>query len=283
MDEGECWEPLDRGGNRFQYLALDHVPSAAGHPLLILAIDWWKGPGKNCWGLWRLDLDAPAHKELLWTHAHQVGAITAYGGGKPGWYAATKLGTVVSGTLALGNSSGVWISGGYDHTIGGTAAGAGNLISGNNGHGILISNEDTRGIQVQGNYIGVDASGSASLGNGADGIHIERSHSNTIGGAGSGAGNVISANAGDGVEIAFSEAVSNAIQGNAIGTDESAVTSLGNGGHGISLTNNAGATTIGGTGAGEGNAITANVGNGVTLCFSCSGTAISDGPRPNFA
>jgi CSLREA domain-containing protein len=179
------------------------------------------------------------------------------------------IGTDVTGTAGLGNVAGISISGGYSHTIGGTTSGAGNVIAGNSGHGLLISNADTDDIDVQGNYIGVDVSGSSPLGNGADGIHIERSPANRIGGETTGAGNVIAANAGDGIEVAFSEATSNLIEGNFVGTDAARTASMGNGGHGINLTNNAGATTIGGVDSGQGNTIAFNKGNGVTLCFAC--------------
>lgn len=49
------------------------------------------------------------------------------------------IGTNISGTLAIPNyDHGITDSSGGDNTIGGTAAGAGNLISGNPGYGILV-------------------------------------------------------------------------------------------------------------------------------------------------
>jgi len=99
IDGGDCWDLVDAGRTQVQYLALDHVPGAPGHPLLILAVDWWKEPGDDCWGLWRLDLDAPTDKEKIWTHPHRVAVILAHDGDPPGWYAATDLGEVVHGTL----------------------------------------------------------------------------------------------------------------------------------------------------------------------------------------
>src|SRR5262249_13398171 len=44
-----------------------------------------------------------------------------------------------------------------------------NVISGNHGHGLILGG---KGHLVSGNYIGVDATGAASLGNQFDGINI---------------------------------------------------------------------------------------------------------------
>jgi hypothetical protein len=75
------------------------------------------------------------------------------------------VGTDVSGTVALGNGTGVLVA--FDparfHTIGGTAAAARNVISGNTEVGLdLFASRAT----VQGNYIGTDARGRSPLGNG---------------------------------------------------------------------------------------------------------------------
>jgi len=68
------------------------------------------------------------------------------------------IGTDVSGTIALANSlQGVRLFNAKDNTIGGTAAGAGNLISGNNNIGVNIS--AATGNKVQGNFIGTNVSG----------------------------------------------------------------------------------------------------------------------------
>jgi titin len=49
------------------------------------------------------------------------------------------IGTDITGTVALGNINGVQVdNGSVGATIGGTAAGAGNLISGNVGTGITL-------------------------------------------------------------------------------------------------------------------------------------------------
>jgi hypothetical protein len=117
---------------------------------------------------------------------------------------------------------------------------------------------------VQGNLIGTDASGSVALGNSNHGVWIYNTDDNTIGGTVDGAGNVISGNGGNGLDITSGSG--NVAQGNLIGTDASGSVALGNTGHGAwifitSATNN----TIGGAVDGAGNVISGNGGNGVSI------------------
>jgi hypothetical protein len=84
------------------------------------------------------------------------------------------------------------------NTVGGTTAGAGNVISGNRYDGVFISDAGTSANYVQGNYIGTDASASVALGN-VGGVLISGGATrNTIGGTNAGAGNTIAFNAGAG-------------------------------------------------------------------------------------
>ena len=77
------------------------------------------------------------------------------------------VGTDVTGTVALGNGS----LGGYDgilvvaaaNTIGGTAAGAGNVISGSSGNGLRFLGTGASGNVVEGNYVGTNAHGNTLL------------------------------------------------------------------------------------------------------------------------
>jgi uncharacterized repeat protein (TIGR01451 family) len=127
------------------------------------------------------------------------------------------IGTDITGTAAIGNSSGVDITGDIDNTIGGAAAGAGNIISGNN-LGIDIEPSST-GTLVQGNEIGTDATATINLGNRIVGI-LAKTTSATIGGTASSAGNVIAFSyAGNGTGIEYFSAnvpvLHNSIFGNA--------------------------------------------------------------------
>ena len=108
------------------------------------------------------------------------------------------IGTDVTGTKALPNRfDGIFSGGGHD-TIGGAAAGQGNVISGNGRSGIALSSELTGFNVIQGNLIGVDASGTKAIPNGGDGIYDIDESDNTIGGTTPGAGNILSGNAAKG-------------------------------------------------------------------------------------
>jgi parallel beta-helix repeat protein len=126
------------------------------------------------------------------------------------------IGTDSTGALPLGNTGdGVDISG-NDNAIGGTTAGAGNVISGNGEAGITILGKT--GDTVQGNFIGTDMTGTKPVGNSRAGVTIWASTTAvTIGGTTPAARNVISSNGGDGIYIF--NASSNTIEGNYIGTD----------------------------------------------------------------
>jgi hypothetical protein len=85
------------------------------------------------------------------------------------------LGPNINGTVITGNSNhgyGIVVKG-NNNTIGGTAAGEANIISGNLQWGVLLTNGN--GNQVVGNKIGVDIS-NAALGNGYGGV-VTRSES----------------------------------------------------------------------------------------------------------
>ena len=168
------------------------------------------------------------------------------------------IGTDVNGTTDLGNSAwGVLVLGSSNSTIGGTAAGARNVISGNDTIGIEICCTGATGISIEGNLIGTDRTGTADLGNSQWGILINSSPGNTLGGTAAGARNVISGNNTIGIEVVNPQATGNLVQGNYIGTDVNGGVDVGNGTWGI-LVNNAPNNTIGGTSAGARNVISGN-------------------------
>ena len=162
-----------------------------------------------------------------------------------------------TGTNILGNAvNGLTIDNASSNTVGGTISGAGNLISGNTNYGIEIYNAAATANLVQGNYIGTDMRGSAARSNRFWGIHI-KSSGNTIGGVGTGAGNLISGNLQGGIFLDGANAANNVIQGNWIGTAAGGTTGLGNGGSGIGISSAPG-NMIGGTADSAGNLISAN-------------------------
>ena len=108
-------------------------------------------------------------------------------------------------------------------------------MSGNRSDGIRIDERAT-GNDLQGNLIGTTFTGRAPLPNDDDGVTINNSSENTIGGTQPGAGNVISANAGDGVSLeGFDVVEANRVLGNWIGTNKTAQRDLGNGGSGVHI------------------------------------------------
>jgi CSLREA domain-containing protein len=177
------------------------------------------------------------------------------------------IGTKVNGTERLPNGLGVMINAAANNVVGGTAPGAGNLISGNSQSGVLIT-LGAAGNRLQGNFIGTDVTGTVGLGNFSHGVQILNSSNNLIGGTDADDGevdgnvrarNVISGNSQNGLHLSGGD--NNKIQGNYIGTDVTGTVDRGNKNNGLNLFS--GANTIGGTAAGAGNLISGNDVDGV--------------------
>ena len=128
-------------------------------------------------------------------------------------------------------------------TIGGTEAGAGNLISGNNRPGTAgdLFLDDSTDNAVEGNLIGTDITGLASLpalpgdGNGIGVLIISGSTDNTIGGTTAAARNIISGINGPGVYITDATTTGNVVEGNYIGTDATGTAALANDSDGVEI------------------------------------------------
>jgi hypothetical protein len=128
------------------------------------------------------------------------------------------IGTDATGEKALASSNnyesiGVFLQENSPaaNIIGGTVAGAGNLISGFSGPNSAAGNEIVgNGDQVEGNRIGTDATGTKPLPN-ANGIFVGGPA--TIGGTGQGAGNIIAYNQGSGISVG---GTGSRIEGNSI-------------------------------------------------------------------
>jgi hypothetical protein len=188
-------------------------------------------------------------------------------GSSNGSIQGNRIGTDASGTYAVGNiAGGVYVYNQIvDLTIGGTDSGAGNVISGNGGNGIDANGSN---IQILGNYIGTDATGTHAVGNANVGLQIGDPSQTAgsgivIGGPAVGAGNLISGNGSYGIGVYHTNPGGEVIQGNRIGSDIFGTHPLGNGGHGVYL--GSGGHAIGGRGAGEGNVIAFNGGGGVAV------------------
>jgi titin len=210
-----------------------------------------------------ITIKGPAHTLIGGTNAGEGNVISGNGGAGIALNGAgitntliqgNFIGVGVSGEVPLGNHyAGISLSAAGDNLIGGIVAAARNVISGNHQDGIFLSTNSTRNI-ISGNFIGVDAAGTAGLGNSYNGISIAGTSSNTIGGEVAGARNVISGNGLYGVEL-YPGAASNLIQGNYIGTESNGAGRVQNASAGIFVSGASG-NMVGG--AGVGNVISGN-------------------------
>ncbi len=177
------------------------------------------------------------------------------------------IGTDISGVVALANAgNGIAIrNDASSNTIGGTTAGARNVISGNAGNGIFINSTSLLGNTIQGNYIGVDVSGTNDLGNDATGIFQARGRNQLIGGSVAGAGNVISGNALAGIEISGVNSTLNTVAGNIIGLNAAGTAAIPNSNQGLVISAGSTSNTIGGTTAFARNVISGNTDIGIVI------------------
>ena len=195
------------------------------------------------------------------------------------------IGVDATGLAALPNASGIVLdTGANGNTIGGADEGDRNVISGNNGTGF----QEGRGIdialapdnQVFGNYIGLNAPGTAALGNrfegilvrdGSTGIQIGDFELRAVRWA-----NVISGNGGAGIAIQSSDTTAVDVRGNVIGLNAAGTAPLGNAGAGV-LIQAADENTV------AGNRIAYNGGAGVRVLSLDLGEGFDDAVRNRIA
>lgn len=182
---------------------------------------------------------------------------------------ASALGNGVNGVLfdnEDGNGSPT------NNTIGGTDAGARNIISGNGFDGVRIVDVGTSGNMVFGNFIGTNANGNEDLGNGDDGVEIGNGATNNrIGDNVAAARNIISGNNDEGVEISGEGTSGNFVQGNFIGTAADGSSDLGNTNDGVDINSGATNNLVGGPDPGDGN----------TIAFNDDGVVVEDDSTGN--
>jgi CSLREA domain-containing protein len=176
------------------------------------------------------------------------------------------IGTDVTGTESIGENGdqirGILVSA-PSVLIGGTIPEARNVVSGNSGFGIQISAINT---MVQGNYIGTDASGMASVPNNGVGIHMFQSTGAKIGGTNAGEGNLISGAGGTlGFGIWLEQSSNVQVMGNAIGIAANGITPLGNSLDGVYMNDQASNNIVGGGVDSAGNIIAFNGSSGVRV------------------
>ena len=154
------------------------------------------------------------------------------------------VGTDPTGNISLGNTSGIFLTGGakYNRI-------SGNLVSGNTGNsgcGIGFASAGTNSNEVVGNFIGTNAAGNGNLSNNGDGIYFYNGPQfNKIGGIATSEGNIISGNKKNGIYMESSTTGSNEVIGNYIGTGASGAGVIGNDNCGIYLVSGASNNIIG--------------------------------------
>ena len=153
-------------------------------------------------------------------------------------------------------------SGSTGNIIGGSIVAERNVISGNSSNGLHILN--TTANTIKGNYVGLSALGTAAKPNAIDGIKIETSTFNTIGGTIAGERNVISGNTMNGINL-ITNSDNNQIKGNYIGINSTSTGIIANGQNGVVIQSASTNNTIGGSLAGEGNNISGNSNSGIYI------------------
>lgn len=171
------------------------------------------------------------------------------------------IGTTPDGNGALPNSDGIRVFGGStQNMIGGPNPGDKNTISGNASNGVGIYNSTTTFNTVQGNTIGTNSAGTASVPNALNGVLVQEGASENLIQS-----NVISGNAENGVRLNNAGTFENKVYGNKIGVAPNGTSPLANFGDGVLVSDLAVSSFIGTRLPSDQNTIAFNEGNGVTL------------------
>lgn len=154
------------------------------------------------------------------------------------------IGTNATGTKAVWNGgSGISVNGGTRNLIGGTVAGARNIISGNKADGIVINKAGATYNVIQGNYVGTDVTGTKRIGNGNYGIETSQAYTQ-IGGPEAAARNIVSASGYAGITLWLASGSNCVVENNYVGTDVTGNYDIGNYQNGIEATNGASNSVI---------------------------------------
>lgn len=171
------------------------------------------------------------------------------------------IGTDETGTIAVPNTNaGIYAFFADGLKVGGTGANEGNLISGNGAYGMFLWFADNS--ELFGNKVGIDITGTTSLPN-SQGIYVWHCRGATIGGATAAHRNLVSGNTNQGLYL--SSGGSSNIYGNYVGTDITGTLAIPNS---VGIHISVDSTNIGGIIPGQGNLISGNTQNGITIFAS---------------
>jgi len=178
------------------------------------------------------------------------------------------LGTDASGMAAVSNGivSLQIMNGAHDNTIGGLTAASRNVIGGSIYQGMVIRDPGSDHNTVEGNYLGLNASGTAPLPTAWSGLQIfGGARSNLIGGYTSAARNIIAGNSQQGIVISETNSDDNVIAGNYIGLDPTGSFAIPNGWAGVEIFGGAKSNIVGGDSPAARNVISGNNYQGVLI------------------
>ena len=167
--------------------------------------------------------------------------------------AGNLVGTDITGLHRLAQNGVLSMNtgGGSNNVVGGATAAARNIFI----DGVFVPGA---GNQIQGNFLGLDVTGTIVISSPSQGLVTGTSSSNNeIGGSAAGAGNRVGGTGDSGINI---DGDGNVVRGNQVGTEGTGTVRLANGYWGILVGVNSTNTTIGGVGPGEGNIVAYNRG-----------------------
>lgn len=194
---------------------------------------------------------------------------------------SNAIGTTAKGLSSDGNGlNGVYITdGAYDNWVG-DGPNERNLIGGNGRDGVVITNgaHDNR---VQGNFIGVSATGTAALPN-LSGVAISGASNNIIGGDTPDRRNLLSGNRAFGVYLGGASTTGNRVDFNLIGTDASGLAALPNALAGVGVVGVPGRNVVGSSVAGVTQFISGNTREGIFV-QNTAGTLVGRSNRIGLA
>lgn len=179
--------------------------------------------------------------------------------------AGNRIGTDGPGSAAVPNGAeGVVVqSGARGTSVGGASIADRNLISGNKNAGVVIRDASTSDNVVEGNNIGLDASGTGKIPNGQAGVAIFEGSNNRVGGDGAAILQYISGNTREGVYIENAPGTKIG-RSTSIGTGFNTSVALGNTREGVLISGSTGVVARPGLVAGNGMAGMALAGSSST-------------------